>query len=82
MSTIPALAAEAETIYTPGPGQNIAAPKRGRGEIWEQSLELGLSFVKVCLLSIKFLTSKAEFFCTPIIYLMNFINKKVGNRKN
>jgi hypothetical protein len=41
-------------------------------------------FLRPCIYIIaKFqIRARRYFFCTPIIFLINFINKKVGNRKN
>ena len=51
MSTIPA---EAETSYTPGPGQSLTAPKRGRGEIYEQQPGMRAPICGACDAHIRF----------------------------
>ena len=51
MSAIPV---EAETNYTPGPGQNVTAPERIRGEIYEQQPGMRAPICGACDAHIRF----------------------------
>ena len=66
MSTIPA---EAETSYTPGPGQSLTAPKRGRGEMCEQQPGMRAPICGACDAHIRF-SQIFEWCAIRLLYLL------------
>jgi len=62
VNTIPP---EAETNYSPGPGQNVTAPKRGRGEICEQQPGMRAPICGACDAHIRgpFITALGRSWC-------------------